>query len=311
MLPLFKKFLLYLQAKNYSHETIYNYERDLKVFENFLKEINTEFEKINKITLVSYKKYLTSANRKTPAIRSGQKKLTSYSMNRMLSSIRAYLKYLINIGYKVSLYPEKVKLVKLIKTERKSSKVTELNNIIKLIESPTQLEKNKVVGLRNRAMLETLFSTSIRISELINLKRSQVSKTGQISVMKEREKNRSVYLTPRARRHLNNYLSKRNDDLAYLFIPYRGKNIKNSDRKISPNYLQEKIKMYREWLGISAPISADSLRYGFMLYLSKQETDPLIISNSYSHTSLNTTRYVHASDRYAEKTHRKYHPLKK
>jgi integrase/recombinase XerD len=76
--------------------------------------------------------------------------------------------------------------------------------------------------------------------------------------------------------------------------------------------LQEKIKRYREYLGINVPTSAHSLRHGFATYLAEQGANPAAIQILLGHESLNTTtRYVHASDRYAEKVHRQYHPLKK
>jgi len=308
-LPHLDDFLLHLQTDNYSEETIYNYERDLEVFRDFLEEINTEFEKIDKKTILNYKAYLTSRDRKTPKNQKGKKKLVSYSINRMLSSLRSYLKYLIDMDYKPVISPDAVKLVR---TERKHPQVAEFKELVKLIESPSKLERNKIIALRNRAMLEMLFSTGMRISELVNLKKTQIDKTGRIFIMGKGKKERFVYLTPRAQKHLNNYLEVRGEtDSPYLFIPYRGKNAQKDKKRISPNYLQEKIKRYRELLGINVPISAHSLRHGFATYLAEQGANPAAIQILLGHESLDTTtRYVHASDRYAEKTHRKFHPLK-
>lgn len=309
-LPHFDDFLLNLQTNNFSKETIYNYERDLEVFQNFLKEANFNFDGINKKTILNYKAYLISQDRKTPKNEIGQKQLSSYSINRMLSVLRSYLKFLIDLDYEVPVAPE---VVKLVKTEKKHPRVSEFEEIVKLIESPTCFEKNKTIALRNRAMLEILFSTGMRISELLNLKKEQIDKTGRIFVMGKGKKERFVYLTPRAQEHLKNYLKiHRETNLPYLFIPYRGRNISKKNKKISSNYLQGKIKRYRELLGINIPISAHSLRHGFATYLAEQGASPVAIQILLGHESLDTTtRYVHASDRYAEKTHRKYHPLKK
>ena len=95
-------FLLNLQTNNFSDETIYNYERDLNVFEDFLNsQVKIPFEKASKRTIHLYKAYLSSKDRKTPQNASkGRKKLSSYSINRMLSSLRSYLAYLIEIDYK-------------------------------------------------------------------------------------------------------------------------------------------------------------------------------------------------------------------
>lgn len=308
MLPFFDDFLLNLATQNYSEETIYNYERDLRVFEEFLEDSSTPFEKVTKQTIAQYKAYLTSRDRRTAIKGKAQKKLSSFSMNRMLSSLRSYLKYLIDMDHKVPVAPEAVKLVK---TERKVPKVAEFAELVRLIEVPTHLEKNEKIKLRNRAMLEVLFSTGMRISELVGLKRSDIDKTGRIFVLGKGKKERFVYLTPRARSHLERYLATRNDQAPYLFIPYRGRNAPSRDKKISPNYLQSRIKFYREKLRINVPTSAHSLRHGFATYLAEQGASPAAIQILLGHESLDTTtRYVHASDRFAEATHKKYHPLK-
>ncbi len=308
-LPRFDEFLLNLQTSNYSEETIYNYERDINVFANFLNELNVEFDKITKSTILNYKAYLVSRDRKTAKDNLGEKKLGSYSINRMLSSLRSYFRFLIDMDYDIPVPPESIKLMK---TEKKHPQVAELELLIKLIETPSHYEKNKQVALRNRAMMEVLFSTGMRISELLNLKKNQIDNTGKIFIMGKGKKERFVYLTERAYEHLKNYLKTRNDTLPYLFIPYSGLNNPKKDKRISPNYLQGKIKRYREYLGINVPTSAHSLRHGFATYLAEQGANPAAIQILLGHESLNTTtRYVHASDRYAEKIHRQFHPLKK
>jgi len=308
-LPNLDDFLLNLQVNNLSQETIYNYERDLKVFENFLNELNTEFDDIDKKTVLNYKAYLVSQDRKTPKDQKSKKRLASFSINRMLSALRSYLKYLIDTDYKTPISPSEIKLVK---TEKKHPRVPEFEEIIKLIESPSRFEKNKVVALRNRAILETLFSTGMRISELINLKKDQINKTGRIFIMGKGKKERFVYLTPRAQKYIKNYLEVRGEiDSPYLFIPYRGKNVNLKDKKISPNYLEERVKKYRELLGLNIPISVHGIRHAFATYLAESGANPVAIQILLGHESLDTTtRYVHASDRYAERIHRKYHPLK-
>ena len=308
-LPYFDDFLLNLQTNNYSEETVYNYERDLIVFQDFLEEINVRFSKIDKKTILNYKAYLSSRDRKTPKMEKGKQKLNSYSMNRMLSSLRSYVKFLIDIDYKVPVPPEAIKLVKNIK---KHPRISEFEEIIKLIESPTRFEKNKLIAIRNRAMLETLISTGMRISELVNLKKVQIDNTGRVFILGKGKKERFVYLTPRAQKYIKEYISVREKaGSSYLFIPLRGKNVHKKDRRISQNYLQEKVKRYRELLGFNVPISCHSIRHAFATYLAENGANPAAIQVLLGHESLNTTtRYVHASDRYAERIHREYHPLK-
>ena len=308
MLPHVDDFLLNLQANKYSAETIYNYERDLNVFSNFLDESNIEFAKIDKRTITYYKAYLVSRDRKTSKLgKQGEKQLDSRSINRMLSALRAYLRYLIDVDYPCPVPPEAVKLTK---AGRKHPQVAELGDLIRLIEAPGPLESNVKTALRNRAMLEVLFATGMRISELCNLNRNQIDDTGRIFITGKGRKQRFVYLTPRARQHLDAYLASRQDDCPALFIPYAGRNVAKSRKRISTNYLQDRIKRYRERLRINVPTSAHSLRHGFATYLAEEGANPAALQILLSHESLDTTtRYVHASDKYAEETHRKYHPL--
>ena len=300
-LPCLDDFLLSLQTNNYSQETIYNYERDLEILQNFLGEIKREFKNVDKKTILNYKAYLNSQDRKTPKLVLGKKKLGSFSINRNLSSLRSYLRFLTDMDYETPISPD---MVRLVKTERKHPRVSDFEEIVKIIEAPMQFEKNKKVALRNRAIFEMFFSTGIRISELVNLKKEQIDKKGRIFIMGKGKKERFVYLTPRAQKHLKNYLEIRGiTDSSYIFIPYRGKNSYKKDKKISPTYLQRKIKKYRELLGINLPISCHSIRHAFATYLAESGANPAAIQILLGHESLDTTtRYVHASDRYAERT---------
>lgn len=303
-------FLLSIQTHNYSPETVYNYERDLKVFEDFLRdEIKINFEKLTKRQMELYKAYLVSRDRKTANQTKSSKRLSAGSINRNLSSVRRYLKYLIDMDYEAPIAPEAIQLLKM---PVKHPRVAEFKALVDLIESPVKFEKTKEVASRNHAMLEVLFSTGMRISELISLNRNQIDKTGRIFIRGKGKKERFVYLTERAQERLENYLLTRDDDYPALFVPYRGKNVGKTTTRISTNYLQMKIKQYRERLGINVPTSAHSLRHGFATYLAEQGANPAALQILLGHESLHTTtRYVHASDKYAERSHKQFHPLKK
>ncbi len=309
VLPLFDDFMLSIRANNYSKETIYNYQLDLETFSLFLTdEVKIPFTSLNKRMIEVFKAYLNSTDRKTASGAKAQQDLSANSINRCLTSLRRYLTYLVDMDQPVPVVPGSIKLLRMGK---KHKQVAELNELQKLIESPMQFEKNKLTALRNRAMLETLFASGMRISELINLKRAQLDKTGRIFIQGKGKKQRFIYLTERAKRHIDNYLKARIDDFPYLFIPEMGLNMKEKNKHISPNYLQMKIKKYRELLGINVPTSAHSLRHGFATYLAEQGANPAAIQILLGHESLDTTtRYVHASDKYAEKTHKDFHPLK-
>lgn len=307
-LPYLDDFILDLRANNFSEETAYNYDRDLKTFEFFLaNDIKKQFNKIDKTDIFRYKAYLTSSDRKTANAASPAKRLGSFSINRILSSLRSYLKFMEDMDHAV---PVSSAAVKLLKTEKKHARVPEFDEVIKLLEAPMVYEDDERIALRNRAMLETLFATGMRISELLSLKVSQVDQTGRIYIMGKGKKQRFVYLTPRALTHLKNYSLKRNSTSDMLFVPYRGRNNGEKNKRISANYLQFKIKKYRELLDINLPISAHTLRHSFATFLAENGANPAAIQILLGHESLDTTtRYVHASDKYAEKAHHQYHPL--
>jgi integrase/recombinase XerD len=308
-LPYIEDFLLHIQANNYSEKTRIGYERDLLTFDSFLYYDldNLKFERITKKTIDQFKAYLNSRDRKTANDNQTQQFLDSGSINRMLSSLRRYFSYLIDMDYPAPVAPGSVKLVR---AGKKHGQVAELEELTLLIEAPTKYEKNTFVQLRNRAALETLFASGMRISELINLKRNQLDKSGRIFIQGKGKKQRFIYLTDRATKHIEAYLTLRDDALPYLFISKRGSNVNKKECHISPNYLQMKIKWYREMLGINVPTSAHSLRHGYATYLAEQGANPAAIQILLGHESLDTTtRYVHASDKYAEDTHKKFHPL--
>ncbi len=307
-LPSLDDYLLFLQANNYSPETIKKYESDLTTFEHFLNESNIKFSKLSKKDILNFKAFLSSIDRKTASNKIATKQLSPYSINRMLSSIRSFLKFLIEMDLPYPLSPEAIKMVK---TTKHKSQVPELDELVKLIEYPTKFEKNKLVASRNRAILEVLFSTGMRISELCNLKLNQIDKAGKIFVLGKGKKERFVYLTPRAFKHLTDYLEIRNGNSPFVFIPYSGLHSSEKNNKLSKRYIQDKIMHYREYLGINVPVSAHSLRHGFATYLAESGANPAAIQILLGHESLDTTtRYVHASDRYAQEIHKKFHPLK-
>ena len=308
-LPHFDDFLLDIQTRNLSEETLYNYERDLKVFENFLNEIKVPFTSLDKKNILNYKAYLTSRDRKTANDDVTKKRLSSFSINRMLSSLRSYLRFLNDLDFAIPLAPNTVKL---IKTEIKLPRIGEFEEIKKLIEAPAKLEKNKTIALRNQAIMETFFSTGARISELINIKLNDVDQNGRIFIKGKGKKERFVYLTPRAQKHIKKYFQVRqNQDSPYLFVPYRGRNANLKNKKLSPNYIEEKIKKYREMLGLNIPVTPHGLRRAFATFMAEKGASVAAIQILLGHESLDTTtRYVRASNKFAEKSFQKYHPLK-
>ncbi len=307
----------------------------------------------------------TSSNKKSEG-------LSPRSINRMLSSLRSFLKFRISYDLEIPLPPDAVSLMK---AEKKVKKVATLEQLKSLIEAPMVFEKNQEVAIRNRCMLEMLFATGMRISELVGLDLEQLNAEGKIYILGKGKKERSVYMTSRSLDWLNKYLivrlkhafTERDEgeqpadmerffmensgekgretspfeelnleifdkgnrkyikliedyrtsgmlnkfNSPALFIPFFGRNAGKPDARISTNYLQERIVVYRKKLGIQIPTSAHSLRHGFATYLAEEGASPVALQVLLGHESLNTTtRYVHASEKFAEETVRKNHPLK-
>jgi site-specific recombinase XerD len=341
-LPYLREYLLSLKNDNYSKETLENYGRDLEVFSAFLAYMDIPFEKVDKLMIADYKGFLREQNylpilhqyqagreitdkdvedsksqisELKKAMYKGQ--LSDNSVNRMLSSLRSFLTFLVDIDKPV---PIPASAIKMIKAEKKEKRVAELDELIKLIESPFEFESENIVKHRNRAILELIFSTGMRISEVVSLNREHLKIQGgkivdsKIYVLGKGKKQRFVYLTERAIHYLEEYISLRHDEFPALFIPTKGTRKATENPyivRISQNYIQMKIAEYRRRLGIVVPTSAHSLRHGFATYIAEEGANPVAIQRLLGHSSLQTTsRYVHASDKYAEKSHHDFHPLK-
>jgi len=290
------------------------------------------------------------------------------SINRMLSALRSFLKFRIEWDLDIPMPPDAIGMMK---AEKRMKKIPPMEEMIRLIESPMEFEKDEKVALRNRCMLEMLFATGMRISELIGLDLDQINTEGHMYILGKGRKERSVYMTPRSLRWLNNYLKVRlnyafadeeqqkeikgfttgretsgsgdeeessmlnlemfDDELKYikivekyretgylkkfdspaLFIPFSGGRYGKKGSRISTNYFQEKIAEYRRKLGIQMKTSAHSLRHGFATYMAEKGASPAALQILLGHSSLNTTtKYVHASEKFAEDTVKQYHPLK-
>ena len=341
ILPFFREFVLSLKNDNYSKQTLDNYSRDLEIFSSFLYYIETPFLKLSKIDIIEYKGFLRDQNyipilhafqkgqkltkeiidksraeisEKKKAMYKGQ--LSDNSVNRMLSALRSYLTFLEDIDKKP---PIPANAIKMIKTEKKEKQVAELNDLIRLLEYPSEAENDSIVAARNRAILELIFSTGMRISEVASLNRDMIRIgndrliDNKIYILGKGKKQRFVYLTERATHFLNEYLKLRKDEYPAMFIPTKGTRKSTENPyivRLSQNYIQMKIAEYRKKLGIIVPTSAHSLRHGFATYLAEEGANPAAIQRLLGHSSLQTTsRYVHASDKFAEKSHRENHPL--
>jgi len=339
VLPLYEDFLLSLQIHNYSQSTISNYERDLLSLSQFLENRGLSFTDLSKQTIDQYKAELIATQRTTLKQNKQSNALNAKSINRMLTTIRSYLTFLIDEDHEVPLIPQQIIL---LKKEKKVTHVPDLRELIEFIESPQQLESNAFIGLRNRTIMEIMLASGMRISEVLSLQHHNVEESGKMYVTGKGNKQRFVYLTPRARRLLSQYREQRREVIlsslphpfnteeyyqkfTYLFVTKKTfdglpQYIKHHHRlpeyvfesHISENYVQAKFKEYRLQLGFSSPISPHTLRHGFATYLAESGASPAAIQILLGHESLETTTtYVNASEKFAEEIHTDYHPLKK
>lgn len=141
MLPNFESYILKLKDSKYSSETVYNYERDLNVFDKFLVENDLPFKNIDKRTITYYKEYLISRDRKTAILnQQADETLSSRSVNRMLSALRSYFRYLLDVDYPC---PIPIEAIKLTKSTKKYQNLADFVALKRLIEAPVKFEAEK------------------------------------------------------------------------------------------------------------------------------------------------------------------------
>ncbi len=308
-LDLIEDFYLFLETNNYSPQTIYHYKSDLLVFDNFLVSRNLFIKDLNKRLVLEFKAYLVSGERQTAFNKENHtQRLSATSINRCLSAVRAYVRFLIDQEYSCPVIPDHFKMVK---REKPHPNVADFKDLVALIESPSRLEKNPIIGARNRAILETLFATGMRISELVNLNKRDLNDEGRIFITGKGRKQRFVYLTERAQEYLDQYLKLRKDREQALFVPTKSKTAaKGVPQRLTSRHIASRVQKYREALRIDLPTTPHSFRHGFATYLAEEGASPAAIQILLGHESLNTTtRYINASDKFAQESHRKFHPL--
>ncbi|MDD3861656.1 MAG: tyrosine-type recombinase/integrase, partial [Candidatus Gracilibacteria bacterium] len=201
-----KEFLEYCEiAQNKSLKTIENYKHYLKRFDDFLSENIRPKD----LTLKKIQNYRVFLNRVTDE---KGRKLSTKTQNYHLISLRAFLKYLVKNDVE-TMAPEKIELGKIPERTVEFLTREELDRLFEAVD------KTKSVGLRNTAILETLYSTGLRVSELRSLNREQVDlKRREFMVRGKGKKPRIVFLSKKATEAIENYIKKRDDNFKPLFI---------------------------------------------------------------------------------------------
>ncbi len=303
---LINNFLEYLEVeKGAAVKTIENYGRYLREFYNWAKDYlsNEEFtpEDLNLEIVRKYRIYL---NRKKTETGKELKKITQ---NYYVIALRAFLKYLAKRGIK-SLPAEQIELSK---QEMRQVDFLEKDDLLRFLSAPTGKE---ILSLRDRAILETLFSTGLRISELCSLDRDDVDlEKGEFSVRGKGGKVRVVFLSDDAKYYLKKYLEKRKDVDPALFIAI-GKNYKKAFSKydnlrITPRSVQRLVKKYSIKAGIVGKrVTPHVLRHSFATNLLQNGADLRSVQALLGHSSISTTQiYTHITDSHLKEIHKKFH----
>jgi len=220
-------------------------------------------------------------------------------------ALRALLRWLVKNDQKV-LPPEKLDLPKM---EDRSIRFLSSQQVRKLLDQPTI---SKIIGLRDKAIMETLFSTGLRVSELTNLNRDQIDlKARELGVIGKGGRARVVFLSKRAVSWLGRYLAARDDHYRPLFIRYSGKkDITNTDEemRLSPRSVQRAVEKYRKKARIPIEVTPHVLRHSFATDLLFQGADLRSVQELLGHKNIATTQiYTHITNKRLRETHEKFH----
>jgi site-specific recombinase XerD len=237
-----------------------------------------------------------------------KKLLKKSTQNYYLIALRRLLEFFVEKNID-SLPPSKIKLAK-DRSEREI-KFLNLEQLKRLLSSPD--DKN-INGLRDRAILETLFSTGLRVSELTNLNRDQIkiSKESdylELSVVGKGQKVRTIYFSKRAIDILNKYLNKRTDIDPALFINFKpGIEKSEISRRLTPKSVENIVKKYIKITGLPIMATPHTLRHSFATDLLNQGVDLRLVQEFLGHKNIATTQiYTHVTSKQLRDIHKKIH----
>lgn len=291
MKELIEEFLSYLSTvKNYSYNTLLAYQSDLKDFIEFCDLLPADEEEAFK----KLRKYLEHLKKKS---------YNPFSIARKISSIRSFFKFLevekrFNTSFLLFIEPPKLPF--------RLPKVLSLEEIEKLLNSP---DLNDPLGYRDRTMLEVLYATGLRVSELISLKLENLNlELGLIRILGKGSKERLVPLGDYALKFLKTYL----EIVRPHFANEKSKNFVFLNRRGSPLTRQrfwQIIKEYARKCGLEEKVSPHVIRHSFATHLLQGGADLRALQMMLGHSSLNTTQiYTHLDYKKLKEIYEKHHP---
>ncbi len=282
-----EKFIRYLEIeKNYSQHTVTNYKIDLEDFFRFLGDV--ELEKIDYLVL---RKYLAALK---------EKRLGARSVARHLSALRTFFRFLTKDGYLKSnpilslSSPKQEKHLPSFLTEEETGK---------LIESAFAKDDKDESGLRDRAILETFYSTGMRISELVGLNYEDLDFiSGIVKVLGKGRKERVVPIGERAISAIRAYTEKKKKESDAVFLNKNG-------RRISARGVRNIVGKYIRIAGIKQGVSAHTFRHSFATHLLNRGADLRSVQELLGHANLSTTQiYTHLTTDRLKSVYDKAHP---
>lgn len=289
--------------KGLSSKSQENYSRFLKKFLFWLKSNKLEDLKPHQISQEHIWKYRVFLSRKS------SKPLKKSTQNYYLIALRSLLNYFADRDI-ISLPAEKIKLAK-DGRERQVHFLT-LEQLEKLFEMPTNTKTRQ--GLRDRAILETFFSTGMRIAELVGLNKEQIKvPVGggelEVGIMGKGGRARTVYFSEGALRSLEEYLKTRNDNDKALFINYRSGG--GNSRRLTSRSIEKMIKRYALLAGLPITTTPHVMRHSFATDLLNQGVDIRILQEFLGHKSISATQiYAHVTSKKLREIHKKFHGRK-
>ncbi|MFH1295389.1 MAG: tyrosine-type recombinase/integrase [bacterium] len=306
-----KYILRYLEhcevERNLSQNTIKMYGFYLRDLVDWLKsQLTTAELKPDHLTTELIRKYRLNLNRRISS--KSQQEFKRSTQTTFLVAVRAFLKYMI-VEEKVAILPPEQ--ITLGKPDPRVPKVLEEDQLKLLFEMQ---DLNKRSGLRDRAILEVLFSTGLRVSELCNLNVDSINlESGEFAVVGKGRKLRTVYLSISARDWLGRYLSTRKDHFTPLFLRYSGKKMKEDDEegeslRLTPRSVERLVKKYILRAGIATDATPHTLRHTFATGLLREGADLRSVQELLGHSNVATTQiYTHVTNRQLKDVHRKFH----
>ncbi len=297
------EFLQYVEIeKGRSLNTVRNYDQYLTRFLDY-----TKLKDPKGITDAVVRDFRIWLNRQEAKKEKGMSATTlkKRTQNYYLIALRAFLKYLARQSIP-SLSPDRIELAKV--PERSLDLIT-AEELGRLLTAP---DTSHIRGLRDKAMLELLFSTGLRVSELCSLPRDINLKLDELSVRGKGEKVRVVFISDDARTAVQKYLDKRDDMDDALFVQIMGKNEKLNKKRdsmrLTSRSIERIIKHYAIKSGISKKVTPHVIRHSFATDLLRNGADLRSVQMLLGHANINTTQiYTHVTDSELRKVHKKFH----